>query len=103
MLAVFFEQAGFEVVTASTFEEGRTVLSTDPPNLLIADIRLGQFNGLQLLATRPSTMPAIIMTGYTDSVLEADAHALGADYIVKPFSLPSLLRLVQRKLATSSK
>jgi DNA-binding response OmpR family regulator len=99
-LALFFEQANFDVATAGTFEEGRLALTRDPPDLLLADIRLGDFNGLQLLATSPQPLPAIIMTGYADPVLEAEARAMGAEYVVKPVSLPELLALIQKKLAT---
>jgi len=101
-LALFFEQANFDVATAGTFEDGRLALTRNTPDLLLADIRLGEFNGLQLLTTSPQPIPSIIMTGYADHVLEAEARAMGADYVVKPVSLPRLLELVQSKLATAS-
>jgi DNA-binding response OmpR family regulator len=98
-LQLFFESAKFDVVVAGSFAEARAALSQAMPDLLIADVRLGEFNGLQLVATSPRPIPAIIITGYADHVLEADAHALGAEYVLKPVSLPALLALVQEKLA----
>jgi CheY-like chemotaxis protein len=49
-------------------------------------------------ATRPT--PAIIVTGYPDPVLEADARRMGADYLVKPVSPSALVELVRTKLST---
>ena len=99
-LARIFERANFDVVAVGTFAEGRTVLSQDQPDLLIADVRLGEFNGLQLLATTTRPTPAIIVTGYPDPVLESDARRMGADYLVKPVMPNELIELVRRKLAT---
>ena len=43
--------AGYETRALATFEEGLRALRTDTPDLLIADVRLGAYNGLQLLVT----------------------------------------------------
>ena len=87
------------MLVASTFEEGRRVLRDDNPDLLIADVRLGAFNGLQLIATGPARIPAIVVSGFDDSVLQAEARAFGAEYLVKPVTAASLLSLIEQKLA----
>jgi DNA-binding response OmpR family regulator len=97
-LAELLEQAGYEVVTAATFPEARRILREDPPDLLIADVRLGSFNGLQLVISGPNRIPAIVITGYADTVLEAEARRGGADYLVKPFEADRLLELIRQKL-----
>lgn len=94
----FFERANYEVVAVSTFADGRTALAETAPDLLIADVRLGEFNGLQLIVTNPRSIPTIIVTGYPDSVLEADARRLGADYLLKPVTPSDLLALVRERL-----
>lgn len=99
-LAKILERADFTVFAAATFIEGRNALTKEEPDLLIADVRLGEYNGLQLLASATRAMPAIIVTGYPDSVLEADARRMGADYLVKPVSPAALVDLVRRKLST---
>ena len=99
-LAKILERADFTVVAAATFAEGRNALSKEEPDLLIADVRLGEYNGLQLLASATRATPAIVITGYPDPVLEADARRLGADYLVKPVSPASLVDLVRRKLSS---
>jgi CheY-like chemotaxis protein len=78
------------------------LLRTSPPDLLIADVRLGPFNGLQLLISSPTPVPAIIITGFADPVLEADARRRGAEYVLKPVSPAALIDLVGQKLASHS-
>ena len=99
-LAKILERADFTVFSAATFAEGRSALTKEQPDLLIADVRLGEYNGLQLLAGASRPMPAIIVTGYPDPVLEADARRMGAEYLVKPVSPSALVELVRNKLAT---
>lgn len=97
-LAEMLETAGYTVVTAGTFPDARRILRETPPDLLIADVRLGSFNGLQLVISGPNRIPAIVITGYADAVLEAEARRSGADYLVKPFDPDALLGLIRQKL-----
>ena len=57
-------------------------------------MRLGAFNGLQLLLSDPSHVQAIVLTAYSDPVLEAEARNLGARYLLKPVVPAMLLDLV---------
>lgn len=97
-LAEMLGHAGYDVVTAGTFQEARRILREAPPDLLIADVRLGSFNGLQLVISGPNRVPAIVITGYADPVLEAEARRGGAEYLVKPFDPETLLSMIRRKL-----
>jgi len=92
------EQAGYTVIVAGSFQEGKEALATADPDLLVADLRLGDFNGLQLCVTSPRQIPTIIMTGFPDPVLEEEARTLGAGFIAKPFSTSALLTLIEEKL-----
>ena len=87
-------QSGYDAIGASTFEQGRQLLATENPGLLITDVRLDGFNGLQLIITREQPIPAIVITGFADRSLENEAKAVGADYLVKPFAPATLLALV---------
>lgn len=93
------EEAGFEVFLASSFEDGRLKLRDRAPDLLIIDVRLGAFNGLQLISTGQVRIPAIVVTGFDDTVLRADADGFGASYVVKPIKPAALLALIQQKLS----
>ncbi|HUF39328.1 MAG TPA: response regulator [Anaerolineales bacterium] len=97
-LAEMLTDAGYTVVTAGTFPDARRILKEAPPDLLIADVRLGSFNGLQLVISGPNRVPAIVITGYDDAVLEAEARRSGAEYLVKPFDPEKLLVLIRQKL-----
>src|SRR3954470_24263249 len=85
---------GHEVFSAATFEDGRRLLKTRHPDVLITDVRLGAFNGLQLLLSDPAHVQAIVLTAYSDPVLEAEARNLGARYLLKPVVPAILLALV---------
>lgn len=93
--------AGYGVMAVGAFEEASRALRASPPDLLITDVRLGPFNGLQLVISSPTPIPAIIITGFADPVLESDARRRGAEYILKPVDPAALLRLVEQKLATA--
>jgi DNA-binding NtrC family response regulator len=93
------QQAGYDTAAASTFEEARQMLTTEEPDLLVTDLRLEGFNGLQLIiANHRRPIPSIVITGFADPSLETEAKRLGADYLVKPFSQAALLGLVAQKL-----
>jgi len=89
---------GYRVLTADSFEGALEVLKSRQPDLLILDVRLGDFNGLQLIVTAPRSIPAIVVTGFADSVLERDARQLGAEYLVKPITRDLLLSMIERQL-----
>jgi CheY-like chemotaxis protein len=97
-LARMLADAGYRVLTADSFQRAVDVLKTASPDLLILDVRLGDFNGLQLIVTAPHPIPAIVVTGFTDKVLERDARELGAEYLVKPITRDLLLAMVERQL-----
>jgi CheY-like chemotaxis protein len=97
--------AGYRVASAGTFREAQQLLALEPPELLIADVRLGAFNGLHLLVmSRPDhpEMAAIITCVSPDPVLEADAKQYGAVYLVKPISPVVLLSAVSDALVGKS-
>ena len=61
--------------------------------------RSGSFNGLQPIATNALNIPVIVISGFDDVVLQAEARAMGADYLVKPVSPSALLERIKQKLA----
>jgi two-component system KDP operon response regulator KdpE len=98
-LVALLANAGYIVLSASTFAEARRSLAEHMPDVLIADLRLGEYNGLQLVAAAPVAIPSIIVTGFPDPVLEAAALKLGAHYMTKPIVLESLLSLIEERIA----
>ncbi len=88
---------GHTVVVATSFEKARAILASNQPDLLITDIQLGAYNGLQLVWQRHFEQPgrpSIVTSSYPDPVLEAEARRLGCPYLVRPFHDHELLTAV---------
>ena len=82
-----FAQAGYAAVGASTFKTAKRLLHAHPPDVLIAEVRLGAFNGLHLalLGRRNNpTMTTIVTHSPADRGLELDAHGLNVAFCRKP-------------------
>src|SRR5439155_22474840 len=74
-------RAGFLATGAASFEEASHALTDVTPDLLIADERLGAFNGLHLVVRGRAVSPrmrAIVTSDVTDTVHEQDARHLNA-------------------------
>lgn len=86
-----------DVEAFSTFEEARRALRARTFDALITDVRLGAFNGLQLAVIARDEQPhirIIVFSGFEDPVLQAEAKAVGAQYLVKPVTGAELIRLL---------
>lgn len=99
-LSTLLEQTGYDVVATDSVQDGKSLLEKGHPDLLIADIRLGAFNGLQLIAMSPRRIPAIVTTGFPDPVLEAEARQSGAKFLLKPIEPEVLLALLSELLGS---
>lgn len=90
-----FTTAGYTARGAASFPEARLALDAFQPDLLVTDVRLKEYNGLYLLARlRPGhpRIASLVVSGYVDPVLAADARRLGAhDFLVKPIDPARLL------------
>jgi DNA-binding response OmpR family regulator len=101
LLAKFVDDAGYRAIPVARFQDGARIMRGLPPDLLITDIRLGEFNGLQLLIGATPPVPAIVITGFDDAVLEATARQHGAEYLVKPIDFDALMDAVRHRLRES--
>jgi DNA-binding response OmpR family regulator len=101
-LSSLLERAGYDVVATESVQEGRSALEEASPDLLIADVRLGAFNGLQLIAMSSRPIPTIVTTGFPDPVLETEARQFGAKFLLKPIEPANLLTLVAELLRAES-
>jgi DNA-binding response OmpR family regulator len=63
-LSMLLERAGYDVIATTGVPEGQRVLDEAPPDLLIADVRLGAFNRLQLLAMASGTFPPSLLRDF---------------------------------------
>jgi DNA-binding NtrC family response regulator len=70
-----------ELVTANTFAAAKHHLATRP-DLLIAEVKLGEYNGLHLaLRGRTLGVPSIVL-GAADETFSRQAEQLGALYLI---------------------
>jgi DNA-binding NtrC family response regulator len=71
-------------------------------DLIIADLRMPGFDGLQLIKgvryVDPE-VPIILMTAYGSGTLREEAGRLGVRYIDKPFDIDDILSIVQQCLS----
>lgn len=92
----------YRVRGVHTLAEGRDALRAEAPDLLILDVRLGEEDGLELLAEfrRSSRAPVLLMTGFGSEAVAARALDLHVDgYLRKPFDLSELRVKVDALLA----
>ena len=79
-LLTWLSDAQHELVIANTFAAAKHHLTTRP-DLLIAEIKLGEYNGLHLaLRGRALGIPAIVL-GAADETFSRQAEQLGALYL----------------------
>jgi DNA-binding NtrC family response regulator len=90
-------QQGAHVVACESFAEARSMLRSRPFDAMLTDVRLGEFNGLQLALLAKDAHPTIrivVFSGYNDPVLRAEAERLGAVYLVKPVPSSDLVEVL---------
>jgi two-component system chemotaxis response regulator CheY len=102
LLKLHLAAAGYEVLVAEDGVLGGLALQKERPDLLLVDIDMPYFDGLQLLQSMkgdPSVqrIPVIFITSNADA--EAQATRFGAvAYFTKPLRMESLLAAVARHL-----
>jgi CheY-like chemotaxis protein len=95
-LTSVLRERGYEVVAFDCFAAAYEALSRIAPDLLIADVNLGDGNGLELVARLRSlhaeSFPIIILSGLSSETDFMRGFAAGAsDYLSKPFTRDELL------------
>jgi two-component system response regulator RegA len=82
------ENRGFIVRCAESVAEGLAAIAQNPPAFAVIDMRLGDGNGLDVIAELKAVRPdarGIILTGYGNIVTAVTAVKFGAfDYLAKP-------------------
>ena len=75
---------GFRVHRAETLAQARDLLADVRPDVLVTELRLREHNGIHLAHLAHTVMPGlpVVVVGYRDRVLEAEAVSAGAVYVV---------------------
>ena len=103
-LTALLSNAGYDTIAAASFEEARSAMNKETPDLLIAHLRLGAFNGLHLFLRGRADKPdlaAIITTGPEDEQIKTEAMQFGVlcvltRVITRDF-LPTIAKMIERR------
>jgi len=96
------EEDDYEVLTVDNGEQGLDIIKSEKPNVVFLDLKLPGIDGLEVLK-RISDLeikPIVIMiTGHGTIAKAAKTMDLGAyDYIVKPFDIDDIIKLMKQAL-----
>lgn len=97
LAARWLERAGYDVVTANNFSDARAEIRVWRPHVVVTDIRLGEFNGIQLGILAREACPEavlVIVSGWDDPVLRREVADLRATFIKKPLRELVLLSIL---------
>jgi len=102
ILADFLGMEGYIVRTAEDGAAALTELGNAHYDLIISDLKMPRMGGIELLDAIGTAAPnalTVIMTGFGTVETAIDAMKRGAyDYILKPFKVEEVIRVVQRGL-----
>lgn len=105
MLSAYFRLQGYQVTAANWGEDGVQLAQTNPPDLVILDIRLPDIDGYEVArrlraSRRTQDLPIIFLTEKRERMDRLKGLALQVeDYITKPFDIQELRLRVRNTLA----
>jgi len=91
--------AGHELAVVTTFAAAKAHLRTSP-DVVVTEVRLGEYNGLQLaLYAQANSIPTIVI-GDSDPVVENDARQFGATFVrSEDVSHDRIVLLIERAIS----
>ena len=107
LLRVNFEIEGFDVVSAADGREGFDRARDDRPDVVLSDIMMPRFDGLQLLSrlktdAATKSLPVILLSAKAQNAEVQQGLDMGADdYVTKPFDPLELIDRVNAVLDKS--
>ena len=101
-LAMNLRMEGYEVLTASNGEAGMKMVFDTRPDLVVLDIMLPGWSGLDILEElrkRRENVPVLILSARGSTPQKVEGLKSGADdYMTKPFDLPELIARIEAML-----
>ena len=105
LLYDFFTGQGWDISVAEDGEKALEVMRSRDFDLVLTDIKMPEMDGLDLTShvkqSHPE-LPVVLMTGFpsVDTAVEALRKKVD-DYIIKPFNINQLYKLVEAKVKDS--
>lgn len=94
-------EAGYNVLTSTTGQQGFLIATEKQPDLVISDIRLKDMNGLELVGWLKSdksaqNIPVLLMSGFGDEIsrMQKLPEDLALPWIAKPFKTEELIKAI---------
>ncbi|UCG61947.1 MAG: response regulator [Candidatus Zixiibacteriota bacterium] len=102
LLYDFFTEQGWDISVAESGEKALQILRSRKFDLVLTDLKMPVMDGLALTSQVKEEypgLPVVIMTGYpsVDSAVSALRQKV-ADYIIKPFNINQLYKVVEEKI-----
>ncbi|SDL57484.1 response regulator transcription factor [Siphonobacter aquaeclarae] len=103
MLTYRLQKEGFDVVSAQNGKEALDVLATRRPDIVLTDLMMPFYTGLEILAHVKQridpTIPVVILTSMGQEPYLRQAFELGVDgYCEKPVNPAEIVELVRKLL-----
>ncbi|HWG57442.1 MAG TPA: sigma-54 dependent transcriptional regulator [Candidatus Acidoferrales bacterium] len=104
LIELHLADEGFQPKAVADVELALKALASDPPDLILTDLKLQGQSGMELLRAAHrlnERIPVIVMTAFGSVESAVEAMKAGAsDYVLKPFSLAELALIVRKELDT---
>ena len=102
LLYDFFSGQGWKISVAENGEKALDILQDKSIDLVLTDIKMPEMDGLTLtrhMKEKFPSIPVVVMTGYPsiDTAIQAIRSKV-ADYIVKPFNINQLYKVIEEQL-----
>lgn len=102
VLEMMLQKMGHHVLSAANGREALELFTTAPVDVVVADMRMPELDGLQLLTAlraQGSDVPVIVITAHGTIETAVSAMKEGAfDYVLRPFDIDVLELIVNRAL-----
>jgi DNA-binding response OmpR family regulator len=104
----YLELEGYKILGASNGKQGIELALKFIPDLIICDVLMPEMDGYEVLHSLLETsatyqIPFIFSTSMSERVERIEALSLGADdYIIKPFDMEVLLKMIKTWIKTGS-
>ncbi len=105
LFSSFLSSKGYQVTAAYNGRDALDLFNSQPFDLVLADLRMPNMNGLSLLEEMKKIhpqVPVVMISGYGDVETVVKALKLGAEnFLTKPVDMDDLERVVEQSLAIS--
>lgn len=101
LLSALLETNGYKPICANTGKDGKMMIMSHIPDLIILDLGLPDMDGISILKElrKDSHTPVIVLSARSDEHEKVTALDLGAnDYVTKPFGSAELVARVRSTL-----